>query len=272
MASRGRAVWLFATSSDWQSTVCPIDARCQSHAFHARCAAEGVLYRGFPTLPHIVPASPSRVSQKTLQRTSCAERRSSMTVEEIALKKWKAVCPRCSHVECSQSAGDRNCDNCGAAACIFYGRAPRGDQFEEQWKSEAARLSWRRIKCSKGCGWAVSRVNCSRCGAVIQGAFFQGLEDGQCFIATACFEDTGHPTVRRLRRFRDHRLSQSVLGRGLIAVYWRVGPCLAGAVTRLPWLKAVGRGMLNVVAKGLSDRPHGDGSASDPRPPISRAP
>ena len=51
-----------------------------------------------------------------------------------------------------------------------------------------------------------------------------------CFVASVAYGDPNHLDVIFLRGFRDEVLSQSELGRELIAWYWRVGPKLARIV------------------------------------------
>lgn len=74
---------------------------------------------------------------------------------------------------------------------------------------------------------------------------------GDCFVATACFEDAGHPTVTTLRAWRDSRLSTTAPGRAFIAAYWKAGPQLARAVNRFPSTKAPLRNVLTYVASKL---------------------
>lgn len=58
-----------------------------------------------------------------------------------------------------------------------------------------------------------------------------------CFVATAVFVRPGHPALRQLRGFRDYWLRRSRAGRGLIWLYYRVGPTLAAGVRRLPLVR-----------------------------------
>ena len=48
-----------------------------------------------------------------------------------------------------------------------------------------------------------------------------------CFEATTAYGDSLHPDVVALRRFRELRLRKSVTGRGLIQLYWVIGPVFA---------------------------------------------
>lgn len=63
---------------------------------------------------------------------------------------------------------------------------------------------------------------------------YKALRKGNCFVASAVFEDTQHPEVMLLREFRDHFLSKHYLGRGFIRFYNFVGPGLSVLVERFP--------------------------------------
>jgi len=70
-----------------------------------------------------------------------------------------------------------------------------------------------------------------------------------CFVATACFDDADHPDVAVLREWRDEVLSESVLGRRFIRVYYRMSPRLAEFVADQPLVAAVGRRVVSAVAR-----------------------
>lgn len=74
-------------------------------------------------------------------------------------------------------------------------------------------------------------------------------KQGSCFVATACFGNYDHPTVKILRQFRDRELRASFFGRAFIASYYRHGPSLASFVDRFPFLKPMLRKILNIFAK-----------------------
>jgi hypothetical protein len=73
-----------------------------------------------------------------------------------------------------------------------------------------------------------------------------------CFVATACFGDDGHPTVLTLRRFRDRTLMPTSPGRKLVAAYYYFGPAMARLVQGVPVLKRPARGGLRVFAWAYS--------------------
>lgn len=69
-----------------------------------------------------------------------------------------------------------------------------------------------------------------------------------CFVATACFEDADHPTVDKLREFRDRRLVHSAVGRLFIRTYEEVGPPAAGFVIKHPRIKPALRRALTFIS------------------------
>ena len=71
----------------------------------------------------------------------------------------------------------------------------------------------------------------------------------KCFVATAAFGDACAPEVMALKRWRDQRLARSLWGRGLIRLYWRVGPWLAKIVRGRPWLAAAVARVLRALVR-----------------------
>lgn len=165
-----------------------------------------------------------------------------MSLIHVPFKTWSAECPKCHHIELSHVDGT-TCDNCGAPAIMTY---PSGTTFE----NEEAKLSWRRLECTNHCGWSAHRVQCSKCGTMIQGAWFRGKS--QCFVATAAFDSEDHPIVDKLRVIRDSRLSKSRSGRRFIQFYYLNGPSLARLVNRFPSTKPVIKIILTAIAKIFS--------------------
>lgn len=68
-----------------------------------------------------------------------------------------------------------------------------------------------------------------------------------CFVATAAYRDPWHPDVVFLRAFRDQWLLHRAWGRGLIGIYWRVGPKAADVVMRKNRLARVSKGIIHLV-------------------------
>lgn len=67
------------------------------------------------------------------------------------------------------------------------------------------------------------------------------IEGGACFIATAAYGSFLAPEVRTLRRFRDRFLLGSVCGKGLVGLYYRLSPPLAGLIAESPALQEAAR-------------------------------
>ena len=72
----------------------------------------------------------------------------------------------------------------------------------------------------------------------------------ECFVATSAFENQDHPTVDRLRDFRDEVLAESRLGRAFTAAYYGgLGSAAARALDSTPSLKPMVRtGLEKLVA------------------------
>ncbi len=69
-----------------------------------------------------------------------------------------------------------------------------------------------------------------------------------CFVATAAFGSYDHPTVRKLRTFRDAFLYPMPGGAALVAAYYRVGPMAATLIEGDSPLRPVVRGALTLAA------------------------
>ena len=52
----------------------------------------------------------------------------------------------------------------------------------------------------------------------------QNQEDGDCFIATACYGNPDHQSVKIFREWRDIVLVTSVHGKALVLIYYLVAP------------------------------------------------
>lgn len=70
-----------------------------------------------------------------------------------------------------------------------------------------------------------------------------------CFVATAVYGNADCPEVAALRRFRDERLLPHAAGRGMVRVYYRVGPWLARFVAVRPGLARLCRCVLDRLAR-----------------------
>lgn len=80
---------------------------------------------------------------------------------------------------------------------------------------------------------------CSICGTKLYGP--------ACFIATAVYGDIAHPDVVALRSFRDIYIASTKTGCILIDIYYQIGPRLATACLRRPFLSKIIRSILQVL-------------------------
>lgn len=64
------------------------------------------------------------------------------------------------------------------------------------------------------------------------------IERGFCFIATACYGSYDAPEVIILRKYRDDRLSRTLLGNFLIKVYYKLSPPFALLISKSSILRA----------------------------------
>jgi DNA-binding XRE family transcriptional regulator len=68
-----------------------------------------------------------------------------------------------------------------------------------------------------------------------------------CIVASWAFGSEEHETVRRLRRFRNLRLTASPAGRAFISFYYRNGGSLARALALVPGARPLVRGALRLL-------------------------
>ncbi len=79
--------------------------------------------------------------------------------------------------------------------------------------------------------------NC-RSNLDFQAANIRGfLEKGQCFIATAAYQDPDAAGVRHLRKFRDQILNRFELGRHFVRAYYHYSPAAAEFLLENEWLR-----------------------------------
>jgi hypothetical protein len=75
---------------------------------------------------------------------------------------------------------------------------------------------------------------------------------GECFVATAAYQDANHPMVEELRFVRDEIFARTSAGRSFIAAYYRHGPKLAAIVRPRPTLRLAARSILTPIAMSVS--------------------
>jgi hypothetical protein len=78
--------------------------------------------------------------------------------------------------------------------------------------------------------------------------------NSRCFVVTASFNDPEHPTVLAYRAYRDEVLMRSAWGRGLIHIYYRVGPICAEFIHSSELLQSASRVCLSFLQKRLLAR------------------
>ena len=79
-------------------------------------------------------------------------------------------------------------------------------------------------------------------------------KSGDCFIATACYQDQNAPEILVLREWRDVVLSRHTAGRAFIYVYYRIGPYLAYGLKRHPALLGFVRRRLDSHVRKIKAR------------------
>ena len=90
------------------------------------------------------------------------------------------------------------------------------------------------VKC-QGCGYTGAKsvfINnghkCPKCDSIVHvPGSIGGRKKGDCFIATAVFQDYDCWEVVRLRVLRDRHLLRSRIGRFLVRFYYKTGPLLS---------------------------------------------
>jgi hypothetical protein len=72
-----------------------------------------------------------------------------------------------------------------------------------------------------------------------------------CAVATWAYESADAPEVRRLRRFRDEKLSRNVFGRGFVRWYYRNGSSVVRAMNAVPGAKPFTRKTLSYFTRNF---------------------
>lgn len=75
----------------------------------------------------------------------------------------------------------------------------------------------------------------------------QPIFHADCFVASAIYRDSRHPSVNELKMFRDHILTRFYYGNKFINWYYRSGPRLALIVNKHPWLRISGRFFIGLL-------------------------
>lgn len=83
---------------------------------------------------------------------------------------------------------------------------------------------------------------------------------GGCYVATAVYGSYDCPQVWTLRRFRDYKLSRTVMGRIFIKVYYSVSPTFVRMLGHAEWFNEAGRKLLDEFVSKLN----AEGYSADP--------
>ena len=84
-----------------------------------------------------------------------------------------------------------------------------------------------------------------------------------CYVATAVYGSYDCPEVWVLRRFRDHSLSKTWLGRNFIHAYYAVSPNLVNLFGNTVWFQKIAKTELDKIVsvlreKGVDGSPYED--------------
>ena len=140
----------------------------------------------------------------------------------------------------TQGGHYNTCGSCNGTGkvtrSVETGKYPSGQPVYEQ----------RRIKCSSCDGSGKYWVEKT------ESHYYEpdrNARQGDCFIATASFGDSAHPTVEQLRDFRNRILMQSRVGRYITTIYTRYSPSMAHWLMGHPNLKPLTRWLLGMFAR-----------------------
>lgn len=99
-----------------------------------------------------------------------------------------------------------------------------------------------------------------RCKKPLTGGNSEG-----CYVATAVYGSYDCPQVWTLRRFRDYKLTQNILGRAFIKFYYATSPTFVCLFKDTKWFNAVFRKLLDkftgyLIENGYKNTPYADGA------------
>jgi hypothetical protein len=81
--------------------------------------------------------------------------------------------------------------------------------------------------------------------------FLQKKSNLNCFVVTATMGDINHPVVNDFRNYRDDVLSNTILGRLFIKVYYQIGPYLSEIIKRNNTLFRISRNLVLKLHKRI---------------------
>lgn len=79
----------------------------------------------------------------------------------------------------------------------------------------------------------------------------QAPQGSGCYIATAVYGSYAHPQVKRLRRYRDEVLLQSVGGKIFVKIYYKISPPLAKHLAKATVINKMVKSLLETWLKRL---------------------
>lgn len=80
----------------------------------------------------------------------------------------------------------------------------------------------------------------------------QGKRKSGCYIATCVYGSYNAPEVMILRKFRDNRLSKTVMGRFFIKIYYKISPWLVKCFGKTNWFKKFWKKHLDKLVNKLN--------------------
>ena len=95
------------------------------------------------------------------------------------------------------------------------------------------------------CYWKDVRAAQAKSTAKKVGSTISKATDGGCYIATMAYGDYEHPQVMVLRKFRDEKLSNTLLGRSFVSFYYATSPHLVKLLKNQKYINQLIRNLLD---------------------------
>ena len=83
-------------------------------------------------------------------------------------------------------------------------------------------------------------------------AYEERKQNSGCYIATAVYGSYDCPQVWTLRRYRDNKLSKTMLGRGFIRCYYALSPTIVKWFGKKKWFNRFWKGKLDYIVEHLN--------------------
>ncbi len=160
------------------------------------------------------------------------------------LKEWSATCPKCSTTYNWKMFKCRNCgkgkilisehDSYNASRSIYFLCNVCDEHSVFTGYDEGFKDGLSSPRC------------CPKCRAKVADKFF--ITSG-CFIATAVYGDYDSTEVKMLRAFRDNHMQNSMVGRAIVQIYYKISPPIADKLVKYPFIAGVVRNLINLFLK-----------------------